>query len=133
MSTRYLPEQFTDSGWNTGTAVKKARFMNALIRFIDTGYPEAQFTTVLYEGLHNHGYFGFIAHYDRHGFYAEKFSTPSRQAEFLVDLRWACERDYDSDRTDLWGDVKTLLADHFDQAPPALFPLDQTLTLLEQP
>lgn len=121
MTARYQPEQFTDSGWPTGTPEKKARFVNALIRFIDAGYPEHLFTQALYEGLHNHGYFGFIAHYNRHGFYDEKFSTPARQQEFLTDLTWACEREYDSDRHDLWGDVKTYLADHFHNAPTTLF------------
>lgn len=126
MNARYLPDQFADSGWPSGTSAKKARFVNALIRFIDAGYPESQFTAALYDGLHNHGYFGFIAHYNRHGFYDEKFSTPARQEEFLSELRWACQRDYDSDRTDLWADVKTVLTDHFDQAPPALFTLTPT-------
>ncbi|HEX4400162.1 MAG TPA: hypothetical protein VHZ98_02420 [Galbitalea sp.] len=72
MSARilYQPEQFADSGWDSGTPEKKARFVNVLIRFIDQGYPEAKFSKALYDGLYSHGYFDFIAHYDRAGFYA---------------------------------------------------------------
>lgn len=118
MSARpaYRAEAFTDSGWDSGTAQKKARFVNALIRFIDSGYPQAKFTKALYDGLYNHGYFAsFIAHYDRAGFYAEQFSTPARQTAFFDDLMHDCHRDARTGRADLWADVKRVLADHYDQ------------------
>lgn len=127
MSARYRPNQFVNSGWPSGTPAKKARFVNALIRFIDAGYPPTQFTRALYDGLATHGYFNFIAHYGRHGFYDAQLSTPARQQQFLTHLIRDCERDYFSFRFDLWADVKTVLADHFNQSP-ALF----TLTLTEQ-
>ena len=31
---RYRPEQFVDSGWDSGTPERKARFVNSLLRFI---------------------------------------------------------------------------------------------------
>lgn len=113
--TAYRPEQFTDSGWDSGTPERKARFVNALIRFIDAGCPEARFTKALYDGLYNHGYFGFIAHYNRHGFYAEQLSTPERRAQFFRDLMHDCRRDYHQERPDIWADVKRVLADHYEQ------------------
>lgn len=117
MSARavYRAEQFSASGWDSGTPERKARFVNALIRFIDAGCPETRFTKALYDGLYNHGYFGFIAHYDRHGFYAEQFSTPERQARFFRDLMDDCRREYHQERPDIWTDVKRVLADHYDQ------------------
>jgi hypothetical protein len=121
MSARYRPGEFVESGWATGTPAKKARFVNALVRFIDSGYPEAQFTKALYDGLYNHGYFGFIAHCDRYGFYDAQFSTLARQRQFFADLIRDCERDYLSTRFGLWADVKTVLADHYQQQPEPLF------------
>lgn len=109
---RYRPDQFVASGWDSGTPELKARFVNTLLRFIADGYPRENFTRSLYFGLSNHGYFGFIAHYDIHGFYDEKFSTPARQAEFLRDLTHSCRRDAHLDRPDLWTDVKQILQQH---------------------
>ena len=63
-------DKFLDSGYPSGTAARKARFVNALLRFIADDYPEDRFTNQLYEGLYNSGYFGFIAHYDLEGFKA---------------------------------------------------------------
>ncbi|MFC4244995.1 hypothetical protein ACFOYW_16625 [Gryllotalpicola reticulitermitis] len=120
MSRRFRAEQFTDSGWSSGTREKKARFTNALIRFIDNDCPEEAFTTALYDGLSTHGYFGFIAHYDRHGFYTAQLSTPERRARFLDSLLRACERDAHTDRPDLWSDVKhALLQHHANENTPA--------------
>ncbi|WP_210415956.1 hypothetical protein [Humibacter ginsenosidimutans] len=109
---RYRPDQFVASGWDSGTPDRKARFVNALLRFIADGDPREHFTRTLYMGLSNHGYFGFIAHYDIHGFYGEKFSTPARQAEFLRDLTRSCRHDARLDRPDLWTDVKQILLRH---------------------
>lgn len=91
--------------------------MNALLRFIDAGYPRDKFTTRLYDNLATYGGFGFIAHYDREGFYEEKFSTPERQERFLVDLQRRCERESGHDRPDLWCDVKEALAVHLSDEP----------------
>ena len=111
--TVYRPDQFTDSGWDSGTPEKKARFVNALIRFIDQGYPEVKFSKSLYDGLYCHGYFGFIAHYDRAGFYAEQFSTVGRQEVFFDDLMHDCGQGAHTQRWDLWADVKRILLEHY--------------------
>ena len=111
--TRYRAEQFADSGWDSGTAERKAKFVNALLRFIADGFPEERFTRQLYMGLSTHGYFDFIAHYDIHGFYAEQLSTPERQRRFLHDLARSCGREANLNRLDLWSDVKSTLARHF--------------------
>lgn len=83
-------------------------------RFIADGCPREKFTPRLYKGLSTHGYFGFIAHYDIHGFYDERLSTPQRRASFLHELRRDCDRDAHLNRPDLWSDVKAVLRDHLD-------------------
>lgn len=115
MSTRtprYQPTQFAASGCESGTPERKARFVNALLQFIAADCPHERFTRSLYEALFTHGYFGFIAHYDRGGFYEAQLSTPERRARFLRDLRQDCEREANRDRPDLWSDVKRVLAEH---------------------
>lgn len=120
---RYRPEQFVDSGWDSGTPERKARFVNSLLRFIADDFPRERFTRPLYLGLSTHGYFGFIAHYDIHGFYDEQMSTPARRERFLSDLASDCQKDAHLDRPDLWSDVKAILAIRLmpqaEQAPAA--------------
>lgn len=111
-TARYRPEQFEPSGWDSGTPERKARFVNSLLRFIADDFPRDRFTKALYLGLSNHGYFGFIAHYDIHGFYAEQMSTPERRTQFLADLAAGCHRETHHNRPDLWSDVKAVLAQH---------------------
>lgn len=110
--TRFQATQFEDSGWDSGTPERKARFVNALLKFVAAGCPRERFTRPLYDGLYNHGYFGFIAHYNRDGFYDAQLSTPERRADFLHELRRSCERNAGLDRPDLWSDVKQILAEH---------------------
>ena len=119
MAVKRAPvDKFLDSGYPSGTAARKARFVNALLRFIADDYPEDRFTNQLYEGLYNSGYFGFIAHYDRAGFYYEQLSTPERRTRFLADLRRSCERDRHTDRPDIWSDVKAVLAERLNPSEP---------------
>lgn len=105
---RYRAEHFQPSGWDSGTPERKARFVNSLLRFIADDFPRERFTRNLYLGLSTHGYFGFIAHYDIHGFYDEQMSTPERRTQFLHDLAIDCERESHLDRPDLWSDVKAV-------------------------
>lgn len=51
-------------------------------RFSLAGYPAAKFTDTLYRAMSNA--FGFIAHYDRAGFYSARFSTPTARVETLT-------------------------------------------------
>lgn len=78
------------------------------MRFIADDYPRERFADPLYQALSNHASFGFIAHYDIHGFYDEQLSTPERRTRFLSVLIDACERDAGTVRPDLWTDVKAL-------------------------
>jgi hypothetical protein len=125
-SRTYRAEDFEPSGWPSGTPEKKARFVNALVRFIAAGCPREKFTKSLYEGLYNDGYFSFVAEYDIHGFYAEHFSTRERRTQFLADLREDCEREATINRLDLWTDVKRVLAEHlrYSGQAPAPSPFD---------
>lgn len=109
---RYRAEHFQPSGWDSGTPDRKARFVNSLLRFIADDFPRERFTRNLYLSLSTHGYFGFIAHYDIYGFYAEQMSTPERRAQFVRDLSIDCEREAHLDRPDLWSDAKAVLAQH---------------------
>ena len=47
MSRNVSAEQFTDSGWPSGTAARKARFVNTLLRFIAADCPREKFTKQL--------------------------------------------------------------------------------------
>lgn len=118
---RYRPEQFKASGWDSGTPERKAKFVNSLLRFISDDFSRERFTRALYLGLSTHGYFGFIAHYDIHGFYDEQMSTPTRRAQFLHDLALDCQHDAHLHRPDLWSDVKAVLRHHLspDRGQPA--------------
>lgn len=112
-TTRYQPEQFQPSGWDSGTPERKARFVNEFLRFAAAGYPRERFTRRLYLGLSTHGYFGYIAHYNLDGFYDAQLSTPERQEGFRRELARSCARDAQQDRPDIWSDVKGILAQHF--------------------
>ncbi len=112
MPTRYQPEQFQPSGWDSGTPERKARFVNEFLRFAAAGFPREKFSRRLYLGLSTHGYFGFIAHHNLDGFYDAQLSTPERRDGFLQDLALNCEQDADLGRPDLWSDVKTVLGKH---------------------
>lgn len=114
---RFHPDQFEPSGWDSGMPERKAKFVNSLLRFVADGFPEDRFTRLLYLGLSNHGYFGFIAHYEIRGFYAEQLATPERRARFVRDLAGDCEREAGMDRPDLWTDVKAVLAGHLAAEP----------------
>lgn len=105
---RFTPGQFTDSGYKDGTAAAKARFANALVKFIAEGFPAPKFKRALYLGLTLH--FEHIAHYDLPGFYFAQFETPATQAAFLNHLIITCDRSW-SKRPDLWQDVQAALVE----------------------
>jgi len=80
MATKHTAEEFTATRFNT--AEDKARFVNALLAFVDAGFPEAKFTKTVYDGLYLHC-FGHIAHYDRGGFYGEWFATDEERRRWM--------------------------------------------------
>lgn len=111
----FAPEQFTASRYDT--ANEKATFANGLVRFIAGGFRKTQFTQAVYEGLRLR--FGHIAHFNRHGFYDEWFSSNARCARFLGLLDDDLQRRQiggfawpESRRAELWGDVVDALAAH---------------------
>jgi hypothetical protein len=59
----------------------KADWANRFVRFVQSGFKWSLFTKGFYSRLSMCR--GHIAHYDRHGFYDEWFSTPERRADFL--------------------------------------------------
>lgn len=53
------------------TADEKVKILTAFHRFIKSNFKKTQFTQGLYQYLSTH--FGFIAHYDKNGFYEVRF------------------------------------------------------------
>lgn len=64
---------FTATKFDSGD--DKAAFGNQLLAFIAEDFPERRFTEAFYRQLAMH--FGMIAHYDKHGFWAEYFTRLS--------------------------------------------------------
>lgn len=63
------------------TADEKRRVLRAWERFLKVGLLKPSFTKALYHHLTQHC--SFIAHYDRHGFYATYFTDPKDTRRFL--------------------------------------------------
>jgi hypothetical protein len=86
----FSPSQFIPTRWST--AEEKARFGNALLHFVDSGFTRNLFTDRLYGRLSN--CFGHITHYNSTGFYEEWFSSLTAQVRFLEHtLRFPCYGD----------------------------------------
>lgn len=84
---RFSADMFMPTKWST--ALDKAAFANHLLTFILSNFPERQFTHKFYNELMQH--FGFIAHYDKAGFWAEYFTTSADSLRFIQELAgWAC-------------------------------------------
>ncbi|CAM2909951.1 hypothetical protein CFR75_12295 [Komagataeibacter xylinus] len=83
------------------TVEEKAKLGNAMLRFIAEGMPAEKFTASLYERLSN--MFGFIAHYDRHGFAQTWFDSAATRRDFLDQIvRHPCW----GDPGFVWSDVE---------------------------
>ena len=63
------------------TAQEKQQVYNAWVRFIRGGCKRSQFSNALYKHLHLHC--GFIAHYNRAGFYDLYFADEGQKAKFF--------------------------------------------------
>lgn len=74
--------EFTATKWDS--SADKARFANALCRFIAEDFPEKRWTQKLYRRLSLT--YGMIAHYDSCGFWAEYFTGTEGKITFLQDL-----------------------------------------------
>ena len=80
MSTkRFQAESLTPTKWDTADA--KAKFANHLMAFIAADFPESKFTKAFYSRLCQ--CFGFIAHCDKVGFFAEFFTCTEDKLRFL--------------------------------------------------
>jgi hypothetical protein len=66
------------------SAEDKATFGNHLLAFIEADFPESKFTKAFYNRLINT--FGFIAHYDRDGFWSTFFTNTVDKIQFLQQL-----------------------------------------------
>lgn len=68
----------------TYTAEDKAKFANQFVTFVESDMDRRKFTKAFYTRLHM--MFGFIAHYDIHGFYAVYFTDPQTVLDFLKSI-----------------------------------------------
>ncbi len=81
----YQPDQFVATKWST--AEDKAKFANALMKFIANEFPRPAFSRALYQRLSNT--FGHIANYNRDGFSSVFFERDADKVVFLDQtLRW---------------------------------------------
>ena len=83
----FVAADFVPTQWDT--AEQKAKFANALMRFIADDYPRSKFHESFYRRLSNT--FGHIAHYDSARFYEHFFLTAKDKLEFLEQCaEWPC-------------------------------------------
>ena len=86
----FEPKQFTATQWSP--AEDKAKFANALMKFIAHEFPRQSFSKALYQRLSNT--FGHIAHTHQDGYYSVFFERDADKAAFLGEmLRWPCHGD----------------------------------------
>ena len=75
----FEPDQFVATKWST--AEDKAKFANALMKFIANEFPRPAFSKALYQRLSNT--FGHIANYNRDRFYSVFFERDADKVVFL--------------------------------------------------
>src|ERR1700676_3664785 len=68
----FSTEQFMATKWDDAEA--KTKWANAMAAWVQKGFPEKTFRRGLYEHLSIHMY-GYIAHYNKQGFYYEWFQN----------------------------------------------------------
>ena len=99
----FSPSQFIPTKWSTSE--DKARFGNALLHFVDSGFARNLFTDRLYGRLSN--CFGHIAHYNSTGFYEEWFLSLTVQVRFLEHtLRFPCYGDPEFTFSDVESEIQ---------------------------
>jgi len=76
----FTAEQFRPTCWDS--AEEKARFARRFIRFVDSDFARREFPDAFYRRLALT--FGHIAHFNRHGFYEEFFTTTEDKVRFLL-------------------------------------------------
>ena len=68
------PAEFTDTKWLS--ADEKRKILRQWTSFVKNGFAETLFTGSIYEHLHLHC--GYIAHYNKHGYYGEYWGAYAR-------------------------------------------------------
>jgi hypothetical protein len=85
LNPAFTAEEFSPTQW--ASAEDKARFANALMKFIAHEFPRQSFTKSLYQRLSNT--FGHISHHNLDGFYAIFFERDADKVVFLEQtLSW---------------------------------------------
>lgn len=79
-AAKHTADEFTATKFST--AEDKAKAVNALLVFVDSGFQESKFTKRVYEALYIH-MFGHIAHYNKVGFYDEWFATDEDRQRWM--------------------------------------------------
>lgn len=93
----------TATEWSS--AEEKARIGNALLGFIARGMPESAWNKRLYTRLSM--MFGFIAHYNVHGFWGAQLASTEARIGFLDQMqKWPCW----GSPTHTWCDVEREIA-----------------------
>ena len=83
----FAAADFVPTQWDS--AEQKAKFANALMRFVADDFPRSKFHESFYRRLSNT--FGHIAHYDSAGFYEHFFLRAKDKLEFLEQCaEWPC-------------------------------------------
>lgn len=96
--------EFKDSEFMT--AEQKKKVMVAMERFVASGFAKSKFTRDLYDHLHLHC--GFIAHYNKDGFYACRFENPKGLMDTISQLEQA-HRHGGSDYADINRSIAKLI------------------------
>ena len=86
----FEPDRFTPTQWSSPG--DKAKFANALMKFIAHEFPRQSFGKALYQRLSNT--FGHIAHTNQDDYYSVFFERDADKVVFLDQtLRWPCYGD----------------------------------------
>lgn len=96
---RDVSPRFVATKWDT--VEDKEKFFAQFKKLVENGFRPSDFPQWFYTRLSM--IFGHIAHYNQGGFYAEQFSNPNLQRQFLRStLRWPCH----GDPTFVYSDVE---------------------------
>lgn len=95
---------FTDGKYTK--AKDKELIYKAMVNFIKNDFAQSKFTKALYTHLHLN--FGFIAHYDLHGFYQNRFADPEGRIKTYEAISRAAGHDLNKEDS---GDLNRAIKD----------------------
>ncbi len=96
---------FTDGKYLT--AAEKEKIAKGFERFVKGGFKQTQFTKAIYKHLSLH--FGFIAHFDIHGFYHARFANPDGRLETVKMILSAGPWTYRDENTSGTADLNAFI------------------------